>query len=38
MNTRLLVKWIARYKNTAVQGYWKDILRLKYHNVINKIK
>jgi hypothetical protein len=38
MKNTLLAKWMVRYKDVTVQGYWKDILRFKYHNVVNKMK
>jgi hypothetical protein len=38
MNKALLAKCMVRYKDVIVQGYWKDILTFKYHNVVNKLK
>jgi hypothetical protein len=36
MNKSLLAKWIIRFKDPTVQGFWKDILMFKYLNSQNR--
>jgi hypothetical protein len=38
MNNTLLAKWMVKYKDITIQVYSKDILRFKYHTVVNKMK
>jgi hypothetical protein len=36
MNKSLLAKWIIRFKDSIVHGFWKDILIFKYLHSHNR--
>jgi hypothetical protein len=38
MNKTLLAKWIIKFKDSAVQGYWKDILHFKYDAISSRAR
>jgi hypothetical protein len=38
MNKALLAKWIIKFKDSTVQGYWKDILHFKYDVISSRAR